>query len=46
MTEITKLGEQIGIDKYKIYNIIEGLNLQGFLLKKGGGKYELITANI
>lgn len=46
MKEITKLGEQIGMDKFKIYNIIEGLNLQGFLLNKGGGNYELITANI
>lgn len=46
LKEITQLGEQIGIDKLKIYNIIQGLNLQGFLLNKGLGRYELITANV
>lgn len=46
LQEIKQLGEQIGIDKFKIHNIIQGLNLQGFLLNKGGGRYQLITANV
>lgn len=46
MKEIKQLGEQIGIDKFKLHNIVQGLNLQGFLLNKGDGRYQLITANV
>lgn len=46
MKEIKQFGEQVGIEKNKIYNIVESLNLQGFLLIKGGSRYELATANV
>lgn len=45
MQEIRQLAEQLGIKKDKIHNIIEGLNLQGYLLMKGGSQYKLVTAN-
>ncbi|XP_018568092.1 DNA helicase MCM8-like [Anoplophora glabripennis] len=36
--EIREMGEQVGITKEKFYNILQSLNIQGFLLNKGGGK--------
>lgn len=45
MKEINQLAEKIGIEKLKVYNIVQGLNLQGFLLNKGGSRYQLVTAN-
>lgn len=45
MLEIRQLAEEVGIEKSKIYKVVDGLNLEGFLLNKGGSKYELITAN-
>lgn len=45
LQEIKQLAEQAGVVKEKIYNVIDSLNLEGFLLKKGGNKYQLVTAN-
>lgn len=46
MQEIKELSEQVGIEKDKVYNIVQGLNLQGYLLNKGENIYKLITANV
>ncbi|XP_056635886.1 DNA helicase MCM8-like isoform X1 [Diorhabda sublineata] len=43
--ELKQLSEQAGIAKNKFNTVLENLNLQGFLLKKGQGKYQLVTAD-
>lgn len=45
MQEIRELGDQVGIDKLKLSDIVESLNIQGFLLNKGQSKYQLVSAN-
>lgn len=44
--EIRDLSEQAGIMKEKFYNILQSLNIQGFLLNKGNNNYQLVSADI
>ncbi|XP_060515902.1 DNA helicase MCM8-like isoform X2 [Cylas formicarius] len=44
LTEIREAGDAAGIPKEKFSNMLETLNIQGFLLNKGGNKYQLNSA--
>lgn len=46
LNEIKQLADQVGISKDKVFNILQGLNLQGFILNKGQNRYQLITADV
>lgn len=44
--EIREVSEQVGIVKEKFYNILQSLNIQGFLLNKGNNNYQLVSADV
>ncbi|XP_072387605.1 DNA helicase MCM8-like [Diabrotica undecimpunctata] len=44
--ELKQLSEQAGIARDKFFTVLDNLNLQGYLLKKGQGKYQLVTADV
>ncbi|KAJ8924425.1 hypothetical protein NQ315_007221 [Exocentrus adspersus] len=44
--EIREMSTQVGIAKEKFFNILESLNIQGFLLNKGSSNYQLVGANM
>ncbi|CAH1099457.1 unnamed protein product [Psylliodes chrysocephalus] len=46
VNELRQISEQAGIAKDKFFTVLENINLQGFLLNKGQGKYQLVTASI
>jgi len=42
--ELRELGDQLGIARDKLDSILESINIQGHIIKKGGNKYQLTAA--
>ncbi|CAG9821174.1 unnamed protein product [Phaedon cochleariae] len=44
--EIKEMSELVGISKDKFFTVLQNLNIQGFLLNRGQGNYQLVTADV
>ncbi|XP_044264035.1 DNA helicase MCM8-like [Tribolium madens] len=44
--EIRDLSKDAGINNSKFYNVLQSLNIQGFILNKGANRYQLVTADL
>lgn len=42
MDELKEAGASVGVDSMQIGNIVDSMNIQGFLLKKGLSVYKLL----
>lgn len=43
LEELKELGEEVGIPKSKFFNLLQTLNYQGVLIKKGNDRYQVVS---
>lgn len=46
VAEIRDMSAEAGIATAKFYNVLQTLNIQGFLLNKGANRYQLVCADL